>query len=424
MGGNWKTYKLKNLCSKIGSGSTPRGGKGAYKKEGISLIRSQNVLDFIFSATGLAFIDDEQAAKLKNVEIESRDVLLNITGDSVARVCQAPDEWIPARVNQHVAIIRADKKNLNPEFLKYSLLSYANKGHLLTLASAGATRKAITKSMIEDFEISVPELKEQKAIASILSTIDDKIELNLQTNKTLEAMAMALYKHWFVDFGPFQDGDFVDSELGKIPKGWEVKRLDEEFIIKIGRTPPRKEKKWFSSISGVKWISIKDMGKAGTYIFNSSEYLTKDAVEKKNVPLVPDDTVILSFKLTVGRIAITTQTMVTNEAIAHFVKEKESFLNSEYLYLALKAFNYDSLGSTSSIATAVNSKTIKSMRIIVPTESEIQKFQKEIVSIFKLIKNNSIETETLTKLRDTLLPKLISGEVRVKEAAKIIAKSI
>ena len=237
---NWKTYKLSEVTTKIGSGATPRGGKEAFKESGISLIRSQNVLDFYFSTDGLAFIDGKQASKLSNVEIESKDVLLNITGDSVARVCQVPDEWIPARVNQHVAIIRADNKLLYSDFLKYLLLTYQNKNELLNLSSAGATRKAITKSMIEDYKITIPPLTEQHAIANILSALDDKIENNLAMNKTLEDMAMALYKHWFVDFGPFQEGNFIDSELGPIPEGWEVKKL-VKFKYNFWGTPSRRK---------------------------------------------------------------------------------------------------------------------------------------------------------------------------------------
>lgn len=419
---NWINHKLSELTIKIGSGATPRGGNESYKEAGISLIRSQNVLDFSFSTNGLAFIDDGQARALNNVTVESKDVLLNITGDSVARVCQVPEELIPARVNQHVAIIRADQKKLSPEFLKYSLLSSKNKTTLLTMASAGATRNALTKSMIEDFEISIPPLPEQRAIASILSTLDDKIELNLQMNKTLEEMAMTLYKHWFVDFRPFKDSEFVNSELGEIPKGWEVKTLGEEFKITIGRTPPRNEHEWFSNEEGIKWVSIRDMGIAGTYIFNTSEYLTEAAVESKSVPKIPANTVILSFKLTVGRVSITTEEMVSNEAIAHFIHKSGTILNSEYLYLALKSFDYNSLASTSSIATAVNSQTVKSMRVIVPESSVIEKFDREVSPLFKMIKTNSEETQTLTTLRDTLLPKLISGEVRVKDAARSLAE--
>lgn len=120
----WKSKKLGSLCSKIGSGATPRGGKEAYLEKGpFALIRSQNVLDFFFSYQGLAFINEEQASQLNNVELQERDVLLNITGDSVARVCQVPKEILPARVNQHVSIIRPDSAKLHTEYLKYFLLN-------------------------------------------------------------------------------------------------------------------------------------------------------------------------------------------------------------------------------------------------------------------------------------------------------------
>ena len=140
MAKNWKTYKLSEITSKIGSGATPRGGKEAYLEKGdISLIRSQNVLDFSFSKDGLAFISEEQAYELRNVTIEEDDILLNITGDSVARVCKVPVELLPARVNQHVAIIRANRKFVDADFLKYYLLEPSFKGYMLGLASAGAT---------------------------------------------------------------------------------------------------------------------------------------------------------------------------------------------------------------------------------------------------------------------------------------------
>src|SRR5690554_4792761 len=146
---DWVETILKKISVKIGSGATPRGGAEAYKSEGISLIRSQNILDFDFSYNGLAFIDNEQANKLSNVTIEENDVLINITGDSVARVCMVPIEILPARVNQHVAIIRAKKEVLNSFYLLYYLLNPSFKKYLLRLASDGATRNALTKSDIE-----------------------------------------------------------------------------------------------------------------------------------------------------------------------------------------------------------------------------------------------------------------------------------
>ena len=152
--------KLADICTKIGSGATPRGGKEAYCDKGISLVRSQNVLDFTFSHDGLVFINDEQAATLNNVEVFDGDVLLNITGDSVARACMMNSAFLPARVNQHVAIVRGKKDCVLNRYLLYFL--QWRKGYLLQLASAGATRNALTKGMIEQLEIDLPALDVQK----------------------------------------------------------------------------------------------------------------------------------------------------------------------------------------------------------------------------------------------------------------------
>lgn len=177
--------KLIDICEKIGSGATPRGGKEAYCAEGISLVRSQNVLDFAFSCAGLAFIDDEQASKLDNVIVREQDVLLNITGDSVARVCMMDDTYLPARVNQHVAIIRGKADIVINSYLLYFL--QWKKGYLLQLASAGATRNALTKGMIEQLEINLPSLAEQKQVVAVLDAIQAKIKKNHEINDNLAA---------------------------------------------------------------------------------------------------------------------------------------------------------------------------------------------------------------------------------------------
>ncbi|MFN1829471.1 restriction endonuclease subunit S [Acinetobacter baumannii] len=156
----WDVYKLKSLTSKIGSGSTPKGGDSSYKNDGISLIRSLNIYDGEFSYKNLAFIDQEQANKLKNVILQPNDVLLNITGASVARCCIVPKEVLPARVNQHVSILRI-KENAIPEFLEALLISKPMKLHLLKISGAGATREALTKLQLQELEIIVPPLEIQ-----------------------------------------------------------------------------------------------------------------------------------------------------------------------------------------------------------------------------------------------------------------------
>ena len=191
-------------------------------------------------------------------------------------------------------------------------------------------------------------------------------------------------------------------------------RADEYFDISIGKTPPRKEHQWFTEKpDDVVWVSISDMGNCGMYIEDSSEYLTKEAVEKFNIKVVPAGTVLLSFKLTVGRVAITATALTTNEAIAHFKTDK--VIINEYLYCYLKQFNYQSLGSTSSIAVAVNSKIIKGMPFIIPTDHEIADFHDLVSPMFTEILKNQRENQRLSALRDTLLPKLMNGEIDVSK---------
>ena len=189
-------------------------------------------------------------------------------------------------------------------------------------------------------------------------------------------------------------------------------RADEYFDISIGKTPPRKEAQWFSmNPTDCIWVSISDMGRCGMYIADSSEYLTHESVDKFNIKVVPDNTVLLSFKLTVGRVAITDGAMVTNEAIAHFKTDKPEI--NEYLYCYLKDFNYQTMGSTSSIATAVNSKIIKAMPFVIPTDAELVSFHSATAPMFEMIKTRQRENTRLAELRDSLLPKLMSGEIDV-----------
>lgn len=225
-----KYLRLGSVCSKIGSGATPTGGKEAYQGGGYKLIRSQNVVDLRFAYEGLAEINEKQATKLNNVKVEEKDVLLNITGDSVARCCLAPIGILPARVNQHVAIIRPKAEILNPYYLLFWLI--VNKQYLLALAAAGATRNGLTKAMISGLVIECPSLEKQNRIASILSTYDSLIENNTKRIRLLEKMAENLYKEWFVRFR-FPGHENVEMENG-LPKGWKRGSLSDVCEFKRG----------------------------------------------------------------------------------------------------------------------------------------------------------------------------------------------
>ena len=312
----------------------------------------------------------------------------------------------------HIWKIVEDKDVVDRRFFYY-YLKFATGGFLGALN--GSVMVHITKSSMEKMIIRIPKkLEDQRRIASILSSLDRKIELNNKINADLEEMAQAIFKNWFVAFEPFKDGKFVDSELGMIPEGWKVGRADDFYQINIGKTPPRKEHIWFSTNPADKiWVSIANMGNSGIFISDSSEYLTKEAVDRHNIIMVPRNTILLSFKLTVGRVAIADKELTTNEAIARFILSDDKYM--EYLYLYLKKYDYNSLGSTSSIATAVNSKTIKGMQMLQPSDKIIDAFHIQVNPIFEKIRSLTKENSRLFLLRDTLLPRLMSGELEVPE---------
>ena len=406
----WEIVRLGDYCIKIGSGATPKGGATVYIEDGVTLIRSQNVYNLFFEYDGLTHITDDAAEKLNGVTIFPDDILLNITGDSVARVCMVPTDVLPARVNQHVAIIRT-RKDLLPQYLLYYLASPYMQAYMLNLAvGKGASRNALTKGMIEDFPMPLPSVEGQRRIIEILSPYSNLIKNNQKQIKLLEEAAQRLYKEWFVDlrFPGHETIPIVDG----VPEGWKVDRADTFFNMSIGKTPPRAEKQWFTDgDKGTPWISISDMGNSGTYIFHTTEGLTAEAISKHNVRVVPADTILVSFKLTVGRVSITTTNTCTNEAIAHFLIP-DGFLR-EYTYLYLKCFEYDSLGNTSAISKAVNSKIIKAMPFVMPDSEILQRFHQVGKPILEEIKNKQKTNICLAEARDRLLPKLMSGEIEV-----------
>src|SRR5690606_18308275 len=195
---------------------------------------------------------------------------------------------------------------------------------------------------------------------------------------------------------------------------WSVKRANEIFKINIGKTPPREQTEWFNDEdSKVKWVSIKDINNSTVFAFETSETVTEMAVSKFNMNIAKAHTVILSFKLTVGKVAITTEDMTTNEAIAHFNIEDESLMCSEYIYFYLKNFPYDSLGSTSSIGKAINSKVVKAMPVLLPPKKVINDYKKDVENDFNLIQNLLKQNTKLREARDILLPKLMNGQIEV-----------
>lgn len=292
-------------------------------------------------------------------------------------------------------LVFKSKENIDKRYLYYVLANDEFFDYSMA-TSKGTKMPRGDKTSIMAYEIEEFDIETQQKIGSLLSSIDEKIALNEQINKNLVEQVFALYDNTF----PRMEGPSC--------------RADEFFNITIGKTPPRKEPEWFSEESiNTKWVSISDMGSCGLYISDSSEYLVPEAVSKFNVVVVPDNTVLLSFKLTVGRVAITDGIMTTNEAIAHFKTDKKEI--NPYLYCYLKRFNFQTLGSTSSIATAINSKIVKAMPFVIPSDTDLAQFNEVALPAFEMIKLNLRENRSLAATRDLLLPKLMSGEIDVSD---------
>jgi len=390
MAGNNSTklplMKLRNITDKIGSGATPRGGKKSYKNQGITLIRSQNVYDFRFQLEGLAFIDENQANVLSNVEVKTNDILLNITGASVARCCMVPTNLLPARVNQHVAIVRIDPNCANPYFVLYSINSPKCKHHLLTLAQGGATREALTKDTIGDFEIPFPPLHTQRKIASILSAYDDLIENNTRRIQILEEMAQALYREWFVEFRfpGHEQVKMVESEMGMVPDGWKVEKLGDVIELAYGKA-----------------LRADNRVEGPFPVYGSG-----GIIGSHNKSLTKGPGIVVGRKGNVGSIFWSYEDFYPIDTVFYV----NTNICLPYIYYNLQNQNFI---NNDAAVPGLNRNQAYLLDIIHPESNLLDKFQYFVDSIFSQIRNFRDKNTILRRTRDLLLPKLISGEVDV-----------
>ena len=292
------------------------------------------------------FIDKEAYEFLGKSKLFGDEIIISNVGANVGTVFKCPRLKYKMSLAPNSIMVKFKGNN---DFYYYWLKSPFGQ-HMLHSIVTGSAQPKFNKTNFREMSIPVPPIEIQEKIAQLLKPLDEKIEVNKQINSNLEEQAKALFKSWFIDFEPFKGGKFIDSELGMIPEGWNVKSASDIFNITIGKTPPRKESKWFTKGIGNVWVSISDMKLNGAFIGHSSEKLSDDAIAKFNIVMVPKDTILLSFKLTIGRVAISSCDLTTNEAIARFSIDNPRL--REFTYLFLKNYNYQSLGSTSSIATA------------------------------------------------------------------------
>lgn len=453
---SFRSQKLTELCELIVDcpHSTPK-----WTESGVIVTRNQNIKNGVLDLSSPSYTNEEDYRKrTKRAVPQAGDIIITREAP-MGEVCMIPS-GLKCCLGQRQVLLRP-KQNVNGNYLLWALQSEYVQHQISWNEGTGSTVSNLRIPVLESLEI--PRHRNEDYVAEVLSTIASKVELIKATNQTIEKIAQAIFKSWFVDFEPTKAkiaareallaenpaatpeqistaeqqaaiqviagaGDVIpteqlqiiadlfpnqqiDSELGEIPYGWSYCGAQELFNISIGKTPPRKESHWFSNNpTDIKWISIRDLGNSGTYVKTCSEYLTEEAVTKHKVKKAEKDTVLLSFKLTVGRVAIAAHDMCTNEAIAHF-NVSDLSPPSTWTYSYLKQYDYESLGSTSSIATAINSKIIKGMPFL-KSANELNSHWSEVTKpLFDALYNNTMMVDTLEKLRNELLPKLLSGDL-------------
>lgn len=304
------------------------------------------------------------------------------------------------------SIINTDK--VDPKFLFYSIC----KRDFASM-NVGSAVPSMTVNILNDIQISYPKnIEDQRRIASILSSLDRKIELNNKINADLEEMAQAIFKNWFVDFEPFKDGKFVDSELGMIPEGWKVGTLGDMGTIVCGKTPSKANSNYYGS--DIPFIKIPDMH-GNVFVESSEDRLTEQGSLSQIKKLIPPYSLMVSCIATVGLVSINTKPSHTNQQINTIIPHNKSALFYLYQYIKNNEELLKNMGRGGTTTLNVNTKSFSNIRLFIPSDIALLQFHQIVEGLFKKIELNMQESRTLSLLRDTLLPRLMSGELEVPE---------
>ncbi|RGW67999.1 restriction endonuclease subunit S [Segatella copri] len=344
----------------------------------------------------------------KVTEFQENDILISNIRPYFKKIWKADRRGC---CSNDVLCIRANN-NVDAEFLYYLLSQDLFFAYVMSGAN-GSKMPRGDKQQIMNWEIEIPSEKEdQRRIASILSSLNRKIELNNKINADLEEMAQAIFKNWFVDFEPFKDGKFVDSELGMIPEGWKVGSLRDMGTIVCGKTPSKANSNYYGG--NIPFIKIPDMH-GNVFVEISEDRLTEQGSLSQIKKLIPPYSLMVSCIATVGLVSINTKPSHTNQQINTIIPYSKSALFYLYQHIKNNEEHLKNMGRGGTTTLNVNTKSFSNIRLLIPSEIALLQFHEIVEGIFKKIELNMQESRTLSLLRDTLLPRLMSGELEAQE---------
>lgn len=422
----WKTYKIDEISNVRGGKRVPKGFNLLNNKTKYPYIRLVDIKNNRVNKENLMFLNKETHEKIKRYKVFTGDICLAIVGNTIGLVFYITEEENGFNLTENaVRITEINKETVCCKFLYYYLFSNLGQEQILSNKVGSAQGKLPIKN-IRNIEVRFPPLKEQKAISKILSDLDEKIEVNNKINKNLEEMAQTIFKQWFVDFEfpneegkPYKSsgGEMIKSELGMIPKGWKVELLKNYCELNKGLSYKGK----FLAEQGVPMLNLGNVKPGGGYRKEKNKYYTGEFKERHTVK--KGDIIIANTDMTQDRTILGSPFIVpdlnNSESIIfthHLFAFSNLKISKKYIYYYLKSKKFRERAesyATGTTVLAISKNSVLDIDFVLPTNSILKKFDLIVESFIQKIESTSKENDLLEKLRDTLLPKLMSGEIRV-----------
>ena len=418
----WKHVKLRDVAELNGGYAFK---SSQYTEKGRLVLRTVNIRDdFSITLEGATYISEEDAPHFSKFSLKDKDTLFVMVAATLGKVGYVRSDVLPALLNQNMWVIRAIPGCIDPAFLHFCFRELSR----VPLAwVSGSARSFLRRDDVRNLEFHLPPLPEQRAIAHILGTLDDKIELNRRMNETLEAMARALFKSWFVDFDPvrakmegrdtglpqhiadlFPDR-MVDSELGEIPEGWGVGTVSQlAERIQNGGTPKRSKPNYWER-GEIPWLTSGEVRQS--FILGTQNFITEEGLVKSSAKMVPERSILVAlYGATAGQVSMNYQPLSTNQAVSAVIP---STGNRYFCLVSLKLGVSDLENrAVGSAQQNISKKVVEETIVLLPHIELRSAYDALVEPLCDRIFHNLDENQTLATLRDTLLPKLISGERR------------
>lgn len=410
----WKEVRLGNVCEiygRIGFRGYTTNDLVDTPKEGAISLSPKNIINGELNLEQCTYIKWDKYYESPEIMINPNEIVITKTGSSVGRTTFVRRVVHPMTLNPQLVVLKNISENA--EFLSYHIKSALFQSVLKSIV-VGSAIPTLSQKNLANLMINVPkEFEDQRRIASILSSLDRKIELNNKINADLEEMAQAIFKNWFVDFEPFKNGKFVDSELGMIPEGWKVGRLDEIADVVGGSTPSKAKPEYYTQ-KGIAWLTPKDLSNHPAVYTSKGEIdITEEGYNSTSTKLMPKGTILFTSRAPIGYISIAQNDICTNQGFKSLVPKKAGTC---FLYCFLKYVTPEIENkSTGSTFKEASGALMKSLQVIMPDQKVFEEFEEIVSPLFARIESLEKENSRLSLLRDTLLPRLMSGELEVPE---------